>query len=88
MKIDLKISTNRISEARFWTDGCGASISCGSKLTKMIKGKTLQETKNFTSTNLLDSLGGLPSENRHCAVLAVDTLKACIKKYNLEKRKK
>ncbi|MFX1508542.1 MAG: iron-sulfur cluster assembly scaffold protein, partial [Promethearchaeota archaeon] len=38
MKFTLNIKNGRIINARFWTDGCGATIACGSMLTKMIKG--------------------------------------------------
>lgn len=85
VQIDLKINSNKISEVRFWTDGCGASIACGSKLTKMIKGKTIEEAEKISSKDLLESLDGLPEENVHCAVLSVNTLRECIKKY-YEKR--
>ena len=41
MKISLKMKEEdkRIIDACFWTDGCGATIACGSMLTKIIKGK-------------------------------------------------
>jgi len=81
MKITMKINNNRITEARFWTDGCGASIACGNMLLKMIKGKTLLEAERITSEDLIRSLDGLPVEHRHCADLAVDTLNKCLKEY-------
>ena len=77
MKITMKIKNGRINEARFWTDGCGASIACGNMLSKMIEGKTLLEAKRITSEELIRSLDGLPVENRHCADLAIDTLNKC-----------
>ena len=86
MRIDLKIKDKRISDIRFWTDGCGASIASGSKLTKIVKEKTLQEARALTSEDLLLALDGLPVENRHCTVLAVDTLKDAISNYYLERK--
>jgi len=88
MSVDLGINNGIISKVRFWTDGCGASIACGSLLTKKIKGKTLQDANNITSKDLLESLDGLPIENHHCTVLAVNTLNECIKNYNKQKKKK
>jgi len=88
MRIDMQIKDNKITNIRFWTDGCGASIACGSMLTKIINGKTLQEAKDITSAQLLQVLNGLPDENQHCSILAINTLHACIKEYNKRKRQR
>jgi nitrogen fixation NifU-like protein len=82
MKIGLKIKDLVITDARFWTDGCGATIACGSMLTKKIKGKKLQDVKKITSSELLIALDGLPVEHQHCTILAINTLQKAIKKYN------
>jgi len=82
MKISLSIEDGRVKSAYFWTDGCGASIACGSMLTKMATGKTIDEILAITSKQLEDVLGGLPKEHLHCAVLAVDTLHKAIKEYD------
>ena len=82
MKITLEIKNNIILKASFWTDGCGATIACGSILTKIIKGKTLQEANDISNLQLLEALGGLPTEHHHCTILAINTLQKAIKKYN------
>ena len=71
-------------KTRFWTDGCGATIACGSILTKIIKGKTLQEASDISSSQLLEALEGLPIEHHHCSILAINTLQKAIKNYNNE----
>jgi len=81
MKITLKIENGIIIEARFWTDGCGATIAAGNMLTKMVIGKTLQEANNVNSKQLLDALDGLPKEHTHCALLAVNTLHKAVEQY-------
>jgi len=83
MKISIKINDKKISDSRFWTDGCGATIACGNMLMKVIKNKTINEAKNISSKKLIDILDGLPKEHLHCAKLAVDTLHSALK--NLEK---
>lgn len=88
MRIDLKIKKETIQDARFWTDGCGASIACGNMLTSLIKGKTISKAENITSKKLIDVLNGLPKEHRHCAVLAVDTLYESIMQYKKTRTKK
>jgi nitrogen fixation NifU-like protein len=86
MKISLKIEKLKIKQAFFWTDGCGATIACGSMLTKILKGKTLEEANDISSVELLEVLGGLPIEHHHCTVLSINTLQRAIENYY--KRKK
>ena len=88
MRITLKIKNNRILKVRFWTDGCGATIACGSMLTKMIKGKSLKESDKINSLQLLEALKGLPIEHHHCTLLAVNTLHIVIKNYKKQKNVK
>jgi len=82
MKITLDIKNGSILKARFWTDGCGATIACGSMLTKIIKGKSLQEAHDISSSRLLKALDGLPIEHHHCTILAINTLQEAIKNYD------
>ena len=82
MKITLAIKNRRILKASFWTDGCGATIACGSMLTKIINGKTLQEANDISNLQLLDALKGLPIEHHHCSILTINTLQKAIKNYN------
>ena len=82
MRMDLKIKSNMIHDARFWTDGCGASLACGNMLTSMIKGKNIDEANSISSEQLLEVLDGLPKEHQHCAKLAVDTLYKVIRDYH------
>ena len=82
MKIMLKIENGRVGDVRFWTDGCGTSIACGSMLTKIIHGKTFDEASAITSEDLNDALDGLPEDHVHCTVLAVNTLRKAIKNYH------
>ena len=79
MKISLKIEKLKIKQAFFWTDGCGASIACGSMLTKLLKGKTIKEAADITNEELIKALDGLPKEHMHCSKLAVNTLQTALK---------
>jgi len=81
MRFDLKIQDDIITDAWFWTDGCGASVACGSMLTKMITNKSIEEIAGISKDNLLIALHGLPAEHQHCAILAITTLHKSINKY-------
>ena len=81
VQIQIRVEDERIIESRFITDGCGASIACGSMLTEMITGKTIEGALAITSEGLLRSLDGLPEEHVHCSVLAVNVLREAIGDY-------
>ena len=78
MQIDLKVSDETIQEARFVTDGCGATIACGSLITIMARERTLSEALKITPDELINALDGLPQDHTHCAELAVITLREAI----------
>ncbi len=78
MQIDLQIVNGRILDARFLADGCGATLACGSMLTKMACSKTLEQAKQITPDDLLIALDGLPDDHLHCAELAVMTLREAV----------
>jgi nitrogen fixation NifU-like protein len=81
MEIWLKVNNHTITDINFMTDGCGTSIASGSMITVMAKGKSTTEAQKISQHNVLDALGGLPEESQHCALLAVNTLKAAIRDY-------
>ena len=81
MQIQIKIEGDIITDSKFITDGCGASIACGSILTELVKGKTIGEAFKVEEKDVLSVLGGLPPDNLHCPVLAVNTLRAALDDY-------
>lgn len=87
MNITLKIIDSIIQEARFWTDGCGATLAAGNMLAKKVKAKTVQEANTIDAKQLLDELHGLPKEHSHCALLAVNTLHKAIENYKNKHKK-
>ena len=81
MEIWLQVRNGNIADASFLTDGCGTSIASGSMVTEMAKGKGISVTLRISQQDVLDSLGGLPEESEHCALLAANTLKAAARDY-------
>ena len=81
MEIWLKVRGGVVIAASFATDGCAATISTGSMVTELVKGKTMSEVLRISQQDILSALGGLPEENQHCALLAADTLKKAAKDY-------
>lgn len=81
MEIWLKMEGNRVARANFWTDGCGTAIACGSMVTELAKGRNVHYCLEMEQKDVLDSLGDLPEESRHCALLAATTLKMAAEDY-------
>ncbi len=81
MEIFLQITGDRVAKATFTTDGCGPSMVAGSMATQLAIGKTLEEARTITQEMILNALGGLPDESRHCALLAAETLAQAIHNY-------
>ena len=87
MKISLKIRNGKIEDARFKTFGCGSAIASSSMATELIKGRTIEEAKNFSNQEVVEALGGLPPVKIHCSVLAEEALKAAIEDYEAKMTK-
>ncbi|NIA03085.1 MAG: iron-sulfur cluster assembly scaffold protein [Nitrospirae bacterium] len=79
LKMEHGIEHEIVADISFMTDGCGATIACGSMLTSMVKGKSVDEIEAITEDDLIAVLDGLPEENLHCAHLAVITLENALK---------
>jgi len=78
MQLAVRFSEDRITEARFKTRGCVTAIACGSLLTELIRGKTLEEAGRITYDQISDALGGLPPATVHGSQLACDALEAVL----------
>lgn len=78
MGIYLRLDGSNIRLAVFMTDGCEATIACGSVLTTMARGKTLEDALAISPAMVAAALDGLPEEHEHCAALAVTTLRRAI----------
>jgi nitrogen fixation NifU-like protein len=78
MEIYLRLDGEKVQGATFMTDGCGATLACGSMLTTMVQGMSLKGASRIRPEDLIAALDGLPEENVHCAELAVNTLQEAI----------
>jgi NifU-like protein involved in Fe-S cluster formation len=81
MEIWIRVNSGTIVDSTFSTDGCSATIACGSIATEIIKGKDVSQALAISQDDILKALGGLPEDNRHCALLAANTVKAAIRDY-------
>jgi nitrogen fixation protein NifU and related proteins len=78
LRLTLKASAGRITEARFKAKGCVAAIACSSALTELIVGKTLNEAHKLRREDVIAAVDGLPQASTHAAQLALDVLSAAL----------
>jgi len=81
MEMWLKVRDNRVADITFWTDGCAATIACGSMAAEIAAGKNVADLLHLDYMEIVNGLDGLPEGNYHCAELAVNAIKTAVKDY-------
>ena len=80
----LMIENNIILKANYITDGCGVMIATGSQTTISIQGQSIDFAESLKVEDLDMALMGLPKDEKHCADLAINTLRRAIEKFKQE----
>lgn len=70
----LKFNDNRISKARYQSEGCGPTIASGSVLTELIIGQSIEYCRTLTAESIRQELGELPPHKQHCPALGIAAL--------------
>ena len=78
LEISLTLHGDRIEEIRFLAKGCVASMACGSALTELVQGRTVEAARKLGREELVRGVGGLPQASGHAAQLALDALAAAL----------
>ena len=81
MEIYLRIDNERIVESRFQVTGCAVSRACASAAAALAKGKVLEEAWDIDEKEILKTVQMVPDGERHCALLARDTLHQALENY-------
>lgn len=89
LRITMKIDpdTHIVLDAKAKIFGCGTAISAADMAMSLIKGKTIEELKNFTNDDVLNALGGADEwknkmpQKIHCSVLAESAIEEALKDY-------
>ena len=76
VRIDLLVEDDRVKEVRFDGYGCSISLASASMLTEMVQGKTMDEVRQISKDDILDTLGiRLGPARLKCALLGLKVLK-------------
>ena len=71
----LRVQNDRISAAKYHTVGCGPTITCGSMLSELVVGRSIEECHELTAEHLIEALDGVPPDMLHCPALAIAALR-------------
>jgi NifU-like protein involved in Fe-S cluster formation len=82
LKLSMKLSNGHIAEIRFLAKGCVPAMACGSALTELVKGRTVEAAQQLRREELVQAVGDLPEASTHASYLAMDALAAAVKKLN------
>ena len=82
MKLQIKVDdeTQKITDARFKTFGCGSAIAASSLATEWVRGKSIDDAGKVSNVEIVEELS-LPPVKIHCSVLAEDAIKSAIADY-------
>lgn len=72
------IQDERVQKCTFTTDGCTDSIACGASACRLAAGTLETVAYSLSPADVLALIPGLTEESSHCALLAINTLKAAI----------
>jgi len=78
LEIFLMSRNGGIRSAYFYTEGCIYTVACANALVRLIEGRPLEEARAISPQHIVDFLETLPKGERHCAELAVQTLRTAL----------
>ena len=87
LRLFIRVKDNVITDIKVETFGCVAAIATSSMTTQMAKGKTIEEAKELTRTEVANALDGLPPQKMHCSNLAADALHKAIEDFESRQSK-
>jgi nitrogen fixation NifU-like protein len=80
LRLSVRIQDGRIADIRFRAKGCVPAMACGSALTELVTGKSVQDVRGLKRETLISAVGGVPEASSHAGHLAMDALAALLKK--------
>lgn len=84
LELTINFAGGRIAEIQFRAKGCVAAMACGSALTELVRGKSVDAARKLTREELLRAVGGLPRASSHAGYLAMDALVTALRQITKE----
>ena len=86
VEIFLRVKKGKIEDIRYTTNGCMTSHAAVSAATVMAKGKAPKDCIRINQSSILDHLGEMPEDAKHCALLAATTLHRALRNFAVGKK--
>jgi len=83
MEFYLTIENDVIKEIRYHADGCDVTRACGAVVAFYADQRPLAEAFFVSPGLVLKTLGQVPQDHKHCAILAATTLYKALAEYLL-----
>ncbi len=81
VEVWLRIDAGKIRKGSFMSDGCGHSQYCCSDAVKLAEGMRPDEAAAMTQAQVLEAVGPIPEDHRHCALLAANAIRQAIENF-------
>ncbi len=81
VEIYLSIRNGRIQSVSYETDGCLSTNACANTVAELIEGKDVGSAWELTLEDVMKYLETLPSENTHCAELAIGAMYRALRNF-------
>ncbi len=80
LELAIKMDAGRIAAIRFRAKGCVPAIACASAMAELAESKTIAKASAINKDEIVAAVGGLPAASGHAAQMALDALRAALKK--------
>ena len=87
LKIYIKVTGEKIVDAKFQTFGCATAIAASSIACTMLVGRTVDGALEIKNADILKEMGEIPAQKIHCSVLAQEAIAAAIADYHKNQEK-
>ena len=84
MEFYFTINKGVLQDIKFHTNGCFFTYACGTMVSHLAFGKTIEEVLHISPGRIIKELRYLPKDHCHCAILSVSTLYKAIADYWLK----
>ena len=78
MMLWINVRGRRIAKTAFKSFGCPGAIATSSMLTSLAEGKMIEDARRISDDDVVEALGGIPENKKHCSLLGVRALQAAI----------
>lgn len=72
--VDIRLDGDSIRDIRARPTGCVYTLVCSSAMSRLAKGRTINEALWLEPEDVAREVGGLPEDHMHCARLALNAL--------------